>query len=133
MVVASILGRWILGVFHLQADGGVHGGTDTVIEPGIQHVVVAVGYVESPQLLDVAQPGGHVGRVRGRHRPERNTGKLGQWNRHEVTAATTAVLIIEPEGARRRIAIDVAEPDFVFPRLGAFAVLAPEILALETG
>ena len=50
---------------------------------------------------------------------------------HEVAAATTAVLVADSEGARCGIAVDVAEPHFVFRRLVAFAVLAAEILALE--
>ena len=133
MVVASIVRRWILHVSHLHADADVHRGSDAVIEPGIQDVLIAVGHVESPELLRVAEPRGHVRRGRSRHRPERNAVELGQWSGHEVAAATTAVLIPEPESARRGIAVDVAEPNFVFPRLVAFAVLAAEILALERG
>ena len=133
MVVASVLRRWILHVSHLQADAGVQRRADAVIEPGIEDVLIAVGHVESPELLDVAQPRGHVRRGRGRHRSERNAVELGQWGGHEVAAATTAVLVRKPEGARRGIAVDVAEPNLVFPRLVAFAVLAAEILALEGG
>ena len=131
MVVASKFRRRILHVFHLQAGADVHGGSDAVIEPGIQQVLIAVGDVESPELLGVAEPRAQVRRGRGRHRSERNAVELGQWRGHEVAAATTSVLVADSEGARCGIAVDVAEPHLVFRRLVAFAVLAVEILALE--
>src|SRR6185503_9295432 len=88
---------------------------------------------ESAELIDVAEPRGDVRRGSRRHRSERAAVEVGQWGRHEVTAATAAVLIRDSQAPRFEPAVDVAQPNLVFPRLLAFAVRAAEILTLETG
>ena len=103
---------------------------DAVVEPRIEDVLVTVGDIESPELIDVAQPRHHVRRRRGRDGSERNAVELGQWSRQKVASAATAVLVRNPKRAILQRPVDIAESNLVFPRLITVAILAMKILAL---